>query len=81
LLRDIVGNPFQPVALTPAWLTLEVVALGRSIYEDRSFARMPELADALERAGCTDANILEHCRAPGPHVRGCWAVDILLGNS
>jgi hypothetical protein len=37
------------------------------------------LADALEEAGCTDAAILSHLRGPGPHVRGCWVVDLLLG--
>jgi len=42
---------------------------------------MPILADALEDAGCTDAAILEHCRGPGPHVRGCWVVDLILGKS
>ena len=40
---------------------------------------MPELADALEEAGCTDVEILSHCREPGEHVRGCWVVDLLLG--
>jgi hypothetical protein len=39
---------------------------------------VPVLADALEEAGCTDRTLLEHCRG-GLHVRGCWAVDLLLG--
>ena len=79
LLRDIFGNPFRPAAVDPDWLTPSVVELSRSIYDDRAFDRMPELADVLERAGCTNANVLEHCRGPGPHVRGCWIVDLLLG--
>jgi hypothetical protein len=45
----------------------------------RALDRLPILADALEEAGCTDADILAHCRGPGPHVRGCWVVDLLLG--
>ena len=53
--------------------------LAQSIYTDRAFERMPILADALEEAGCNDAAILGHCRGPGPHVRGCWVVDFLLG--
>jgi hypothetical protein len=40
---------------------------------------MPELADALAEAGCSNQDILSHCRGPGPHVRGCWVVDLVLG--
>jgi hypothetical protein len=57
------------------------VAVARTIYQERAFERMPELAEALEAAGCYDAEILGHCRAPGPHVRGCWVVDAILGKS
>jgi hypothetical protein len=39
------------------------------------------VADALEDAGCTDAEILGHLRSPGPHVRGCWAQDLVLSKS
>jgi hypothetical protein len=39
----------------------------------------PILADALEEAGCTNPEILEHCRTQGEHVRGCWVVDLVLG--
>jgi hypothetical protein len=79
LVHCIFGNPFRPVALDPAGLTPGVVELARTIYEDRAFDRMPELADALERAGCTNTDILAHCRQPGDHVRGCWVVDLILG--
>ena len=79
LVRCIFGNPFRPVTIDPAWLTPGVVELARTIYEDRAFDRMPELADALEQAGCANPDILAHCREPGPHVRGCWMVDLLLG--
>src|SRR5437762_722095 len=53
--------------------------LAQAVYEERAFERLPVLADALEEAGCTDAAILDHCRSPGPHARGCWVVDLLLG--
>lgn len=79
LIRDIIGNPFRRVSVDSSWLTTTVVALGQSIYEDGAFDRFPVLADALEEAGCTNADVLGHCRASGPHVRGCWAVDLLLG--
>ncbi|OAI55046.1 hypothetical protein AYO44_13655 [Planctomycetaceae bacterium SCGC AG-212-F19] len=79
LLREMFGNPFRPVALSSAWQTTNVVALARAIYDERAFDRMPILADALEDAGCDNADILNHCRQPGEHVRGCWVVDLLLG--
>jgi hypothetical protein len=78
-VHDIFGNPFRRVTLDPSWLTSDVVALARAAYEERAFDRLPILADALEDAGCTDAAILSHCRGPGPHVRGCWVVDLILG--
>jgi hypothetical protein len=81
LVRDIFGNPFLPIAVNPRWLTPSVVELASTIYDDRAFERMPALADALEAAGCTNADILNHCRQPGEHARGCWVVDLLLGKS
>jgi hypothetical protein len=81
LLRDIFGNPFRPVAVDPAWRTSAVVALATGIYDERAFDRMPILADALEDAGCDNDDILDHCRGPNPHVRGCWVVDLPLGKS
>ena len=81
VVRDIVGNPFRPVALDPSWRTEAVVALAAGIYADRAFDRLPVLADALDDAGCAHPDLLAHCRSPGPHVRGCWAVDLLLGKS
>jgi hypothetical protein len=78
LLRDIFGPPTRR-SLDPVLLTPTVVSLAQAIYRDRSFDRMPILADALEDAGCTNADILSHCRQPGEHCRGCWVVDLLLG--
>lgn len=79
VLRDVFGNPFRPVTVEPSWLTSDVVGLAAAIYADRAFDRLPILADALEEAGCDHPNVLDHCRGPGPHVRGCWVVDLLLG--
>ena len=81
LLRDVFGNPFRRVAVDPRWLTSDVVALATGIYAEKAFDRLPILADALQDAGCDNADVLDHCRGPGPHVRGCWAVDLLLGKS
>jgi hypothetical protein len=81
LLRCIFGNPFRPASIDSARLSPTVVALAQTMYEERAFDRMPELADALEAAGCHEANILGHCRQAGPHVRGCWVVDVILGKS
>ena len=79
MFRDIFGNPFRPVTLDPRWLTETVVALAAGIYADRAIDRMPILADTLEDAGCDHADLLAHCRGDGPHVRGCWVVDLVLG--
>jgi hypothetical protein len=86
LARDIFGNPFRPVILDPLWLTPTVKALAAAAYDDRTLPagsldpdRLGILADALEDAGCDDAAILGHLRGPGPHFRGCWVLDLLLG--
>lgn len=84
VLRCIFGNPFRPVTVSPAWLRWNdatVPKIAQSIYDDRRFEDLPILADALEDAGCDNEDILAHCRSEGPHVRGCWVVDLLLGKS
>jgi hypothetical protein len=84
LIREVFGNPFRPGQVDRAWLAWNagtVVKLAHAIYDGPRFGDMPVLADALEEAGCTDADLLGHCRAGGEHVRGCWAVDLLLGRS
>jgi len=78
-LRDLLGNPFRTVTVDPAWLTPTVVSLATTIYDERAFDRLPILADAMEDAGCTNSDLLNHCRQPAEHARGCWAVDLLLG--
>ena len=82
ILRDFFGNPFRSVAVEPSWLTWNdgtIPRLAQAIYDERAFDRLPSLADALEEAGCTNADILGHCRRSGQHVRGCWVVDLILG--
>jgi hypothetical protein len=82
LIRDVFGNPFRPVALDPAWIAWDagtVRKMAQAIYDDRAFDRLPVLADALEDAGCNDADVLRYCREPGEHARGCWVIDLLLG--
>jgi hypothetical protein len=81
-LRDIFGIPFRPVVLNSSWRGScqgAVMELAEEIYEKRSFGQMPALADALDDAGCNDAQVLGHCRQTEPHVRGCWLLDMVLG--
>ena len=92
VLRDIFGNPFRPSPPLPpavlAWNDRTVPRIAEGIYDDR---KMPEgtlyndrlaiLADALLDAGCEDEALIQHCRSAGPHVRGCWAIDLILGKS
>jgi hypothetical protein len=81
-IRDIFGYPLRPVPIDATWLTWRegiIPRLAEAIYNNRGFTDMPILAVALEETGCTDADILNHCRQPGTHVRGCWVVDLLLG--
>ena len=83
LLRDVLGRPdglsLSQMSDSIAWQGGLVPKLARSIYDDRAFDQMPILGDALEDAGCGDDAILAHCRSPGPHTRGCWVVDLILG--
>jgi hypothetical protein len=87
--RCVFGNPFRPFSAEPAWLAWRGGAVGklaRAVYEERELpsghldaARLAILADMLEEAGATDPHLLGHLRGPGPHVRGCFAVDALTG--
>jgi len=81
LLRDIFGNPFRPFSVDESWLRWNDATIRRMaacIYEERAFDRLPILHDALLDAGCDNEDMLAHCRSEGPHVRGCWVVDLLL---
>ena len=79
LINDIFGNPIRDKAIDPRWLSPTAIDLARTIYDERLFERLPILADALMDAGCDSEEILAHCRGPGPHVRGCWVIDLILG--
>jgi hypothetical protein len=79
VILEVVGNPFRPVVFDPAWRTDTAITLARQMYEAREFSAMPILADALQDAGCDNDDVLNHCRGEGPHVRGCWVVDLVLG--
>jgi hypothetical protein len=79
LIRDVFGYPFASAVVEADWRTDTVTALAEGIAADGAFDRLPILADALEEAGCDDQRLLTHCRAGGPHVRGCWAVDAVRG--
>ena len=82
ILRDLFGPlPFRTVKAMPTWRTPAVLALAASIDDEHRFDETPVLADALEEAGCDNAELLEHLRRPGPHVRGCYALDFVLGKS
>jgi hypothetical protein len=86
LLRDVFGDSGRPASLPAEWRTPDAVSLALAAIEERGmpsgeldFARLAVLSDALEDAGCNDAAILEHLRSPGPHVCGCWTLDLVLG--
>jgi hypothetical protein len=81
LLREVFGNPFRPAALQPGWVACggAAASIARVIDDGGGFEDFPYLADALLDAGCTDERLLAHCRQPAGHVRGCWALDLLLG--
>ena len=73
------ANVMTPVE--PSWLTWNdgcVVKLASTIRDEGCFERLPILADALEEAGCASVDLLTHCREPGEHIPGCWAVESLL---
>jgi hypothetical protein len=89
LIGDLFGNPFRDVSIDPGWLEWNagtVRRLAEAAYQEREVPsgtlspdRLAVLADALEEAGCGDAEVLGHLRRPGPHARGCWVVDLLSG--
>jgi hypothetical protein len=80
-IRELFRHPSRPSVADPKWLTWNdgiVRKMAQTIYERRCFADLPILADALLDAGCDDDELLRHLHDPGPHMRGCWALDLLL---
>ncbi len=84
LLRELFGPlPFRDVHMSRSclrWNGGTVVKLARAVYDGRRFREVGILADALEEAGCTEPELLGHCRGGAAHVAGCWAVDLVLGS-
>ena len=78
-LHDIFANSFRAVRFNPDWRTPPAVLLAKRMYNARDFSAMPILANGLQDAGCDNADILDHCRGNGPHVRGCWVLDLVMG--
>jgi hypothetical protein len=81
VVRLRLGTPSRVEAAWLAWQGGLVEAMARQADESADYGGLPVLADALEEAGCADADLLAHCRSGGGHLRGCWAVDLLLGRS
>jgi len=84
LLRDVIRGMFRPLLFRAAWRAWNdgvTVRIARTVYNEAAYDALPILADALEDAGCDSAEMLSHLRGPGPHVRGCWVVDLLLGKN
>jgi anti-sigma B factor antagonist len=75
---ELFGPP-APVPFAPDWKTDTVLLLAKRIRDGAEYTTMPILADALQDAGCESAAILDHLRGPGPHVRECWVLDLILG--
>jgi hypothetical protein len=77
LLREIFGNPFRPASLDPSRLKTGAVTLARSIYENHAFDRIPELVGSLTHE-VEATEVMAHLTEPVPHIRGCWALDLIL---
>lgn len=80
LIRDIYGNPFRPVTFNRAWRSETVVTLAKGMYAENRLENIKALGLALQAAGCEHPDVLATCRADGPHVRGNWVVDLILGH-
>jgi hypothetical protein len=85
LLRCIFGSPpLRPVTVPARVLARggeAVRRLAEGIYAGRRFEELPVLAGLLQEAGYADAAVLAHLRGPGPHAKGCHALDAVLGKT
>lgn len=79
LLHEVMGPPGRSAEFRPEWRSDTARRIAEHAYCVGDFAALPILADALQDAGCDAGELLDHCRGPSPHVRGCWAVDLVLG--
>jgi len=80
-LRDIFGDPFKPTKIDLTWRTPATIKLSQHIYAQCAYEKIPQLAQPLRQAGCIDSRILNHCLGKGPHAKGCWVIDQLLGRN
>lgn len=77
-LRELFGNPWA--VADPAWRHYHggvVARLAAEIEADQAWELLPILGDALEDAGCAEADVLAHCRSDAEHRKGCWVIDLL----
>lgn len=81
LVRELFGNPFHPVQADVRNHETHAVELARGIYTEGRLEQFAQLAAALQAAEYTDGEVMNHCRAPRTHVRGCWVLDLLLGQT
>jgi hypothetical protein len=88
LIRHTAGDPFDRVSIPYGSMTPTVVSLAASAYEERLSPsgeldrdRLAVLSDSLEEAGCDAGAFLDHLRGPGPHFRGCWVIDRIIGKT
>ncbi|HEX8915110.1 MAG TPA: hypothetical protein VF796_22355 [Humisphaera sp.] len=81
LLRCVFGNPFRPTLIDPARLPAAAVSIARGVYDNRAFGRLPEIAEALKTSADPAGEAADHCGRAGEHVRGCWVVDQVLGQT
>lgn len=78
LFREVFPNAYHDLRFAHDWLSRDVVAVARHIYDSQEFSQLTVLADALEEAGCNNSMILQHCRLEAPHIRGCWVLEGIL---
>jgi hypothetical protein len=55
--------------------------LALSIRDRGQTDAFPILADALQEAGCTNADLLDSCRTGDPDIDGKWVIQVLLGKA
>ena len=62
-----------------SWRSSTVVSIAITMDETQCFEMLPILGDALQEAGCSNEDILNHCHTNEAHRRNCWVVDLLMG--
>jgi hypothetical protein len=82
---EVVRDVVPPLGIQPRvrgfWLRRNdatAAKIAHAIDDQKRFAELPVLADALEDAACDEQRIFAHCRTPTTHGAGCWVLDLLL---